>query len=165
MQNRSICSPSLLHLHWSCKSIPLTDCGFLFIFNGFFISHLKFLEGVSWAPMICLNMERQYSGDSFQTAGFFIQTPSQVTFLWILRPVSVTLADQFTQTFPQVSVSLQCFLSWWGGRSCAPGDPHSPFQCRSSFVVCQRHPVDVGRKGHAHKQWLPLHLSLRTDSW
>jgi hypothetical protein len=29
---------------------------------------------------------------------FFIQTHSHGTFLWILRPVSVTLAGQFTQT-------------------------------------------------------------------
>jgi hypothetical protein len=44
VQNRSICSPSLLHLYWSYKSIPLTDCGFLFILDEFSISDHIFLQ-------------------------------------------------------------------------------------------------------------------------
>jgi hypothetical protein len=45
MQNRSICSPFLLHLQGSCELIPRTDCWLLFILNDFFISDHKCLEG------------------------------------------------------------------------------------------------------------------------
>jgi hypothetical protein len=36
-------------------------------------------------------------------------------------PASSTLASQFTQTFPQVSLTMQCFLSWWGGVAVPQG--------------------------------------------
>jgi hypothetical protein len=91
--------------------------------------------------------QRQYSGDSYFREQVFIQTNSHGTFLWILKPVSATLASHFTQTFPQVSLTMQRFLSWRGGRSCTPGDPHSHLQCRSGFVVCQQHPVVIRRRG------------------
>jgi hypothetical protein len=47
MQNRIVCSPSLLHLHLSCKWIHLSDGGFLFIFN-IFISDHKALQFYSY---------------------------------------------------------------------------------------------------------------------
>jgi hypothetical protein len=113
---------------------------------------------MSRALMIHSSTDKQYSGHSYFRGQVFIQTHSHGTFLWILRPVSTTLASQFTQTFPQVSLTTWRFLSQWVGHTCAPGDPHSRFQCRSSFAV--RHSVVIGRRGHAHKQRLPLHLSL-----
>jgi hypothetical protein len=102
---------------------------------------------LSQVLMILSSTERQYWGDFFSRQQALIQTHSHGTFLWILRPVSATQASQFTQTFLQVSLTLQSFLSWWGGRSCAPGDPHSCFQCRSSFAVRWRHQVVIGRRG------------------
>jgi hypothetical protein len=49
---------------------------------------------MSRALMIHLSIERQYSGDSYFREQIFVQTHSHGTFLWVLMPVSVTLASQ-----------------------------------------------------------------------
>jgi hypothetical protein len=63
----------------------------------------------------------------------FIQANSHGTFLWILMPVSTTLASrELLRPSPKPRSPCHVFLADEGVCSCAPGDPHSCLQCRSS---------------------------------
>jgi hypothetical protein len=100
----------------------------------------------------------------FQRAGFYSNTFTWHFFMDPNACLCYPNQPGVIQTFPQVLLNVQHFLSRWGRCSCAPRDLHSHFQCMSSFAVCRWHPVVVRWRGHVHKQWLPLHLSLGIDS-
>jgi hypothetical protein len=78
----------------------------------------------------------------------FIQTHSHGMFLWILMPVSATLASQ--ELLRPSSKSRSCafevrrLVSQWERLICTPGDPHSHLQCKSSFTVHQPIPWSSG---------------------
>jgi hypothetical protein len=112
--------------------------------------------------MIHSSADKQYSGDSyFREQGFYSNT---FTPHFPVDPnACLCYPSQFYSDLPQVSLTMRRFLSWWGGCSCAPEDPHCHLQCRSSFTVHQPHPVVVGRRStFTSSCYLYVRVSRRT---
>jgi hypothetical protein len=112
--------------------------------------------------MIHSRTDKQHSGDSYFREHGFVPTHSHGTFLWILRPVSATLASQATQTFPKSHSPCDVF-SADEGESCISGSSQQPsgqVQFHGSLAT----PSGRWKKGHAHKWQLPPHQGLGTDS-
>jgi hypothetical protein len=114
--------------------------------------------------LVQLSTERQYSGDSyFREQGF---CSNKFTWHFPMDPKACLYYPSqpgVTQTFSQVSLTMQRFLSQWVGIAVPQGILTATFSA-GPVHGSPGMPSGCREKGHAHKWLLPLYQGLEGDS-